>query len=340
MINSVPRSLVILTLLASLGGCGETVLAPIGPVGAAERTILLDAVAIMLAIVVPTIVATLAFAWWFRAGNTRARYLPTWQYSGQLELLVWSVPALVVLFLGGIAWISSHELDPAQPLTSAMRAAPEPPATASAQATTPTSTSAAMSVNALAEAPAKTLAKTLEIEVVSLDWKWLFIYPDQQVASVNRMVVPTGVPLYLRVTSATVMNVFFVPRLGSEIYSMSGMATQLNLQADQPGTYPGLSANFSGDGFSDMSFVLEAVDSGQFGTWVASTKNSGGVLDDAAYRGLLRQSANVQPYTYRAVDAGLFNRIVSMQLPPGEGPQTGRPSPAVKPIGPPAAGEH
>ena len=339
---SVPRSLVILTLLASLGGCGETVLAPIGPVGAAERTILLDAVAIMLAIVVPTIVATLAFAWWFRAGNSRARYLPTWQYSGQLELLVWSVPALVVLFLGGIAWISSHELDPAQPLTSAMTAAPDPAATASAEtsATTPASMSAGTSTNALDKAPAKTLAKTLEIEVVSLDWKWLFIYPDQQVASINRMVVPTGVPLHLRVTSATVMNVFFVPRLGSEIYSMGGMATQLNLQADQPGTYPGLSANFSGDGFSDMSFALEAVDSGQFATWVATTKNDGGVLDDAAYRGLLRQSENVQPYTYRGVDAGLFNRIVSMQLPPGEGPQIGHPSPSVKPVGPASTGEH
>jgi cytochrome o ubiquinol oxidase subunit 2 len=306
MILSILRSLIILTVLASLGGCGETVLSPIGPIGAAERTILLDAVAIMLAIVVPTIAATLAFAWWFRAGNRRARYLPTWQYSGELELLVWSVPALVVLFLGGIAWIGSHDLDPAVPLT----------------------------------AHTKPAAETLEVEVVSLDWKWLFIYPDLQIASINRMVVPTGVPLHLRVTSATVMNVFFVPRLGSEIYSMSGMATQLNLQADQTGTYPGLSANFSGDGFSDMSFALEAVDSGQFATWVASTKNSGGVLDDSAYRGLLRQSANLQPYTYRAVAAGLFNRIVSMQLPPGEGPQTGRPSPSVKPIGPPSAGEH
>jgi cytochrome o ubiquinol oxidase subunit 2 len=330
MINSVPRSLVILTLLASLGGCGETVLAPIGPVGAAERTILLDAVAIMLAIVVPTIVATLAFAWWFRAGNTRARYLPTWQYSGQLELLVWSVPALVVLFLGGIAWISSHELDPAQPLTSTVQPAPQ----------TPAGTSDRTSAGPVAGPLGRTGAGTLEIEVVSLDWKWLFIYPDQQVASINRMVVPTGVPLHLRVTSATVMNVFFVPRLGSEIYSMSGMATQLNLQADQPGTYPGLSANFSGDGFSDMSFALEAVDSGQFDAWVASTKNSGGVLDDTAYRRLLRQSANLQPYSYRAVAAGLFNRIVSMQLPPGEGPQTGRPSPSVKPIGPSSAGEH
>jgi cytochrome o ubiquinol oxidase subunit 2 len=292
MITSVLRSMVILTVLASLGGCGETVLSPIGPIGAAERTILLDSVAIMLAIVVPTIVATLAFAWWFRHGNSRARYLPRWVYSGELELLMWSVPALVILFLGGIAWIGSHELDPAKPLKA------RPP---------------------------------LQIDVISLDWKWLFIYPDQQLASINRMVVPTGVPLHFRLTSATVMNVFFVPRLGSEIYSMSGMATQLNLRADQPGSYPGLSANFSGDGFSDMRFNLEAVAPGQFEEWVAATKNAGGVLNDTSYRALLRQSENVQPYTYRAVQPGLFERIVTLRLPPGEGPRTGHPSPAVKP---------
>jgi cytochrome o ubiquinol oxidase subunit 2 len=272
-----------------------TVLSPIGPVGAAERTILLDALAIMLAIVVPTIVATLAFAWWYRAGNTRARYLPNFQYSGQLELLVWSVPALVVLFLGGIAWISSHDLDPAEPLTWA--------------------------------SPANKTAKPVEVEVVSLDWKWLFIYPEQHVASINRLVVPTGVPLHLRVTSATVMNVFFVPRLGSEIYSMSGMATQINLQADQPGTYPGLSANFSGDGFSDMHFTLESVDSKQFNTWVASAQAAGDELNDTTYRSLLRQTANLQPYTYRNVTEGLFNRIVSLQLPSGEGPPA-TPSPS------------
>jgi cytochrome o ubiquinol oxidase subunit 2 len=272
-----------------------TVLSPIGPVGAAERTILLDALAIMLAIVVPTIVATLAFAWWYRAGNTRARYLPDFQYSGQLELLVWSVPALVVLFLGGIAWISSHDLDPAEPLTWA--------------------------------SPANKTAKPVEVEVVSLDWKWLFIYPEQHVASINRLVVPTGVPLHLRVTSATVMNVFFVPRLGSEIYSMSGMATQINLQADQPGTYPGLSANFSGDGFSDMHFTLESVDSKQFNTWVASAQAAGDELNDTTYRSLLRQTANLQPYTYRNVTEGLFNRIVSLQLPSGEGPPA-TPSPS------------
>jgi cytochrome o ubiquinol oxidase subunit 2 len=270
-----------------------SILSPVGPIGAAERTILLDSVAIMLAIVVPTVVATLAFAWWFRAGNSRARYMPKWTYSGELELLMWSVPALVILFLGGIAWIGSHELDPAKPLRAA----------------TP-----------------------LQIEVVSLDWKWLFIYPGQQVASINRLVVPAGVPLHFRVTSATVMNVFFVPRLGSEIYSMSGMATQLNLQADEAGRYPGLSANFSGDGFADMTFNLEALPAAQFDDWIVTARNTGGVLDDTAYRGLLRQSTRIQPYTYRSVQAGLFERIVTLQLPPGEGPSVGRPGPAIKPV--------
>jgi cytochrome o ubiquinol oxidase subunit 2 len=291
MIISLLRSMVILAVLASLGGCGETVLSPIGPIGAAERTILLDSVAIMLAIVAPTLLAILVFAWWFRAGNRRAQYWPRWAYSGELELLVWSVPALVVLFLGGIGWIGSHDLDPAKPLQD----------------------------------------RPLQIEVVSLDWKWLFIYPGQQVASINRMVVPAGVPLHLRVTSATVMNVFFVPRLGSEIYSMSGMATQLNLQADRPGTYPGLSANFSGDGFPDMRFNFEALPAGQFDQWIAASKRTGDVLDDAAYRGLLRQSAGIQPYTYRSVEPGLFDRIVMLQLPRGEGPRAGHPSPDVKP---------
>ena len=310
MILPILRSLLVLAVLASLGGCGDGVLAPAGPIAAAEKTLLLDSLAIMLAIVVPTLVATLAFAWWFRAGNSRARYLPTWQYSGQLELLVWSVPALVVLFLGGIAWVASHDLDPAQPLTARAASAG---GTAAMPLTEP-------------------VAKPLEIEVVSLDWKWLFIYPKQQVASINRLVVPTGVPLHLRLTSATVMNVFFVPRLGSEIYTMSAMATQLNLQADEAGIYPGLSANFSGDGFADMRFDVQAVAAEEFGRWTVATKSTGTRLDERAYRGLLHQSVNLQPYTYSAVQPGLFDRIVSLQLPPGEGPQQGRPSPAVRSV--------
>jgi cytochrome o ubiquinol oxidase subunit 2 len=238
----------------------------------------------MLAIVVPTLLATLAFAWWFRASNTHARRLPTWAYSGRVELIVWSIPTLVVFFLGGVAWIGAHELDPARPLDSS--------------------------------------AKPLEIQVVSLDWKWLFIYPEQGIGSVNRLVVPAGVPLHFRITSASVFNVFFVPRLGSEIYSMYGMTTQLNLQADRPGIYNGLSAHFSGDGFSDMSFDVQAVTREQFSAWTSVVSTSGPELDDAAYRGLLRQSQNVRPYTYRTVQRGLFDDIVTQKLPAGEGPPT------------------
>lgn len=270
--------------LISLAACHTAVLSPAGPVGEANRIVLLDSLAIMLAIVVPTIAAILVFAYWFRASNTRARYLPDWAYSGRLELIVWSIPALVIFFLGGIAWISSHLLDPAEPLRSK--------------------------------------AEPLEVQVVSLDWKWLFIYPQQNVASINYMVVPAGVPLNLRITSASVFNVFFVPRLGTMIYAMYGMTTRLNLQADQPGVYPGLSAHFSGDGFPGMAFEVNAVSPQEFTQWAAATRSSGPVLDEAAYRELLRQSQNVGPYTYRSVQTGLFDDIVEQRLPPGEGPVT------------------
>ena len=268
--------------LVSLAGCHTAVLSPAGPVGEANRIVLLDSLAIMLAIVVPTIVAIFAFAYWFRASNTRARYLPDWAYSGRLELIVWSIPALVVFFLGGIAWISAHLLDPAAPL--------------------------------------KSRAEPVQVQVVSLDWKWLFIYPQQNIASVNRMVVPVGVPLDLRITSASVFNVFFVPRLGSMIYAMYGMTTRLNLQADQPGVYPGLSAHFSGDGFPGMAFDVHAVAPEQFLQWAAATRALGPVLDEAAYRKLLKQSQDVSPYIYRSVQPGLFDDIVEQRLPPGEGP--------------------
>jgi cytochrome o ubiquinol oxidase subunit 2 len=278
--NVLGRAAVMAAAVAT-GGCSTALLSPAGPVAAAERTILLDSVAIMLVIVVPTIAATIAFAWWFRAGNVRARYLPAWEYSGELELLVWSIPALVVLFMGGIAWLGSHELDPARKLVSSKHA--------------------------------------VEIQVVSLDWKWLFIYPEQGIASINRIVAPAGVPLHFDITSASVLNVFFVPRLGSEIYSMYGMTTQLNLQADQPGDYPGLSAHFSGDGFSGMAFELHAVTAEQFAAWVTSTRESGPALDDVAYQRLLRQTQDIAPYTYREVKDSLFDDIVSQKLPPGEG---------------------
>ena len=206
---------------------------PKGVVGQGDATILLDSVAIMLAIVVPTIVATLAFAWWFRASNTRAIHLPDFEYSGQVEMITWSIPLLTIMLLGGVTWIGSHELDPAQPL--AAEAAP------------------------------------LDVQVVSLDWKWLFIYPAQRVASVNRLVIPAGVPVHFTLTSASVMNAFFIPDLGSMIYTMNRMATDLNLIADKPGEFLGLSSMFSGDGFADMHFNVEAVPPDQFNAWVDQT---------------------------------------------------------------------
>jgi cytochrome o ubiquinol oxidase subunit 2 len=260
-------------------------LAPAGPVGAAERIILLDSLAIMLAIIVPVIVAILAFAWWFRASNTRAVHLPDWSYSGRLEFIVWSIPAMVVLFLGGIGWISSHDLDPARPLNSG------PPA--------------------------------VEVQVVALDWKWLFIYPDQGVASVDALVLPAGAPVRFRLTSASVMNSFFVPALGSQIYAMAGMTTSLNLKAERPGVYPGLSAQFSGDGFSDMRFDTLAVTPDQFTAWVAAVKARRAALDQGAYASLARPSSNLAPFTYGAVTPGLFGWIVATTA-PGNSPAEAR----------------
>ena len=280
-------------LLGQLAGCGRAQLQPAGPISDAERKILLDSVVIMLAIVIPTIIATLGVAWWYRSSNPRAHRQPDFVYSGRVELIVWSIPALVIIFLGGIAWISSHDLDPAQPL------------------------------------PAKTAP--LDVQVVSLDWKWLFIYPKLGIASVNRLVVPAGVPLHLMVTSASVWNVFWVPQLGSMLYCMNGMAGNLYLQADRPGVYRGESAMISGDGFADMHFDTDAVSPDQFQAWVASTRGAGPALDDAAYRQLLQQSVPPRPYTYRSVRADLFADIVMQRLPPGEGPRGGLPG--VHPVG-------
>jgi cytochrome o ubiquinol oxidase subunit II len=282
-----------LAALAPLCGCNAAVLDPAGVVGMAEKTILIDSLAIMLTIVVPTIAATLAFAWWFRASNTRAAYLPEFTYSGRIELIVWAIPLLVIMLLGGVAWIGSHDLDPAKPLAS--------------------------------DTPA------LEIQGVSLDWKWLFIYPGERVASVNQLVVPAGVPIHFSLTSASVMNAFFVPRLGSMIYTMNGMRTQLNLRADAPGTFLGLSSHYSGDGFSGMHFDVQAVPAERFAAWIEATRNNGPTLDAASYAALAKQSMNTSPFTFGVADPGLFQQIVTQQVPPGLGPQAGRPSSNVSP---------
>jgi cytochrome o ubiquinol oxidase subunit 2 len=269
----------IVTLLLGCGilaSCREGVLDPQGPVGQAERVILGDATAIMLAVVIPVILLTLAFAWWFRAGNRRATYRPHWEYAGRIELIIWAIPALVILFLGGIAWIGSHDLDPPKPLESRV-----PP---------------------------------LEVEVVSLDWRWLFIYPSERIATVNYLVVPTGVPVHFRLTSTSVMNSFFIPQLGSQIYTMAGMTTQLNLQADKPGSYPGISAQFSGPGFSDMRFTLRAESGEGFASWVAQTREHGGVLDGASFAELARPTRAGGELTYGSVSDDPFDTVAHGHL--------------------------
>jgi cytochrome o ubiquinol oxidase subunit 2 len=235
----------------------------------------------MLAIVIPVILATIGFAWWFRASNRQAKYLPNWAFSGHLELIIWAIPTLVITFLGGIAWFGSHQLDPYRALASTK--------------------------------------KPVEIEVVSLDWKWLFIYPNEDIATVNELVVPVGTPVHFRLTSSGVMNSFFVPQLGSQIYTMAGMTSQVSLQADAPGDYAGLSAQFSGAGFADMRFNVRAVPEGTYAKWIASTKADGPTLDRTTYAALAKPSTAVRPATYKAVDQGLFASIVSEAGPPSSG---------------------
>jgi len=281
-----------LTALLLLSGCSGGVLDPQGSIGAANVEILLNSLAIMLVIVVPTIIAILIFGWWFRASNTRARYRPDFVYSGSIELIVWAIPILVIMFLGGVIWIGSHKLDPFKPISS---------------------------------------DKPTEVQVISLDWKWLFIYPEEGVASVNELVVPAGVPAHFSLTSASVMNMFFVPQLGSMIATMNGMVTQLHLIADKPGEFYGQSAQFSGDGFSGMNFVTRAVPNDAFAQWVAGARQTGSALDRTSYLALCQQSSNVRPFTYGTVDATLFNAIVNQQLPPCPGPNTGSAGAAVHP---------
>jgi len=267
---------VALTGAATLGGCTEGVLDPKGPIASAERLLLINSTAIMLVVVVPVIVATLAFAWWYRSSNARASRSLDESYEGRAEFVIWSIPALIVILLSGVIWIGSHQLDPRAPIAANSDA--------------------------------------LRVDVVALDWKWLFIYPDQRIAAVNELVIPIGTPVNFRLTSATVMNSFFIPQLGSQIYTMGGMTTHLNLLADTPGEYPGLSANFSGDGFSDMRFIAKAVPAGDFDGWVKQVRGAGSVLDDAGYAALAKPSQAVPPTTYRSVEPNLFERIIDQTV--------------------------
>lgn len=283
------RTVSVAVLGLSATACNRGILDPVGPVGQAEKTILINSTAIMLAIIIPTMIATVAFAFWFRRGNTKATYRPDWEYSGAIELVVWAIPAMTIMLLGGIAWIGSHQLEPSRPLDSKV-----PP---------------------------------VRVEVVSLDWKWLFIYPDQGIATVNQLVVPAGTPVNFRLTSATVWNAFFVPQMGSMIYTMPRMTTQLNLQADKQGTFEGRSAQFSGDGFPGMEFKVRAVTPQEFAAWAAGVKGSAQPLDARAYAELAKPTSNVKPMIFSNPAPGLFGAIVGGRATPPQQLPHNRPIP-------------
>lgn len=264
--------LLVLGATMSLGGCNWVLLDPMGPVGADERSIILSATLAMLVVVVPVIILILVIAWKYRASNTRALYMPEWEHSNKIAVVITIVPCTVVLFLAIMTWHSSHRLDPYRPLATEF----EP----------------------------------ISIEVMALDWKWLFIYPDLNIATVNEIAFPANVPVQFKISSASVMNSFFIPQLGGQIYAMPGMETKLSLMAARPGTYDGMSANFSGDGFSDMKFKASALSRQEFEDWVAQSRLSSRRLNSDAYS-LLAKPSHKNPVEYfSSVDGELFEAIL------------------------------
>ena len=247
-------------------------LSPKGPIAHSERFVLLTAVALMLVVVIPVMIMVLWFPGKYRATNPRATYMPGWSRSRRIELVVWLVPAVIITLLSILVWRTTYSLDPHRPIDAGV-------------------------------APVR-------IDVVSLDWKWLFIYPDQKIATVNDLVFPAGVPLSFRLTSASVMTSFFIPQLGSQIYAMAGMQTRLHLLADAPGTFRGQNQQFSGDGYADMHFKARAVSKTQFVDWVGQVRQSADRLDSSRYAQLARPGADHRVIHFSAVKTGLFDDIL------------------------------
>ncbi len=261
-------------LAALTAGCGSEsmpVAYPKGPIGLAERDILFRAFGIMLIVVIPVFVMAAWFSWRYRATNTKARYEPNWM-SAKVDAVTWIVPTIIVVAIAIHVWIFTHALDPYKPIESA--------------------------------------DKTLEVQVVAQDWKWLFIYPEQGIASVNELAFPSGAPLTLRITSDTVMNSFIIPALGGQIYAMAGMQTQLNLLASDPGHFVGRNTQYSGNGFADQHFQAEAMSAADFDAWVAKAKQSGDALDAAAYAALAKPSSKQPVSYYSSVEPDLFAKII------------------------------
>ncbi|MBU9848132.1 cytochrome o ubiquinol oxidase subunit II [Rahnella ecdela] len=271
------KSIGMLSLFASallLSGCNTALMDPKGAIGLEQRTLILTAIGLMLIVVIPVIIMAFAFAWKYRASNTKAKYSPDWSHSNKIEAVVWTVPIIIIAILATITWKTTHSLDPFKPIVSD--------------------------------------EKPMTVEVVSLDWKWLFIYPEQGIATVNELVIPKDVPVQFKVTSDSVMNSFFIPQLGGQIYAMAGMQTQLHLIANEAGTYKGISASFSGRGFSGMKFNTIATPTrADFDTWVAKVKSAPNQLattDD--FNKLAAQSIDNPVEYFSVAKPGLFKEII------------------------------
>jgi len=282
------RFLLPAALVPLLSGCHFVVLDPAGDVARQQGNLVIYATLLMLLIIVPVIALTLFFAWRYREQNTSAKYEPDWDHSTQLELVIWAAPLLIIICLGALTWVGTHLLDPYRPL--------EP----------------AKGVKGAA------VAKPLEVDVVALDWKWLFIYPGQGIATVNELVLPVNRPVTFRISASSVMNSFFVPALAGQIYAMPGMETKLHGKFDKTGDFTGFSANYSGAGFSDMRFGAHSVSANDFDKWVGSARASGASLDRATYLKLEKPSEKDPVRHFASVDPGLFDAVVNMCVEPGK----------------------
>lgn len=257
-----------------LSGCDAALLNPKGQVGLEQRSLILTAVGLMLIVVIPVIIMAFAFAWKYRSSNKNAEYTPNWSHSNKIEVVVWTVPIIIIVLLGTLTWKTTHSLDPYKPLQSDV--------------------------------------KPINVEVVSLDWKWLFIYPDLGIASVNELAFPANTPVSFKITADGVMNSFFIPRLGSQIYAMAGMQTQLHLIANEAGKYPGMSAAFSGRGFSGMKFTAIATPTQQeFDQWVDNARKSSNALTLANFNQLAQPSENHPVEYFSQVEPELFKQVIT-----------------------------
>lgn len=283
------RLLALTPLAMALGGCDFVTLYPAGDIAAQQGGLIIISTVLMLLIIVPVMVLTVFFAWKYREGNNPADYSPDWNHSTYLELVIWAAPLLIIICLGAVTWMWTHLLDPYRPLDRLAH-----------------------------DRPVAGELKPLEIEVAALDWKWLFIYPEQGIATVNEMAAPVDRPIQFRLTAASVMNAFYVPAMAGMIYAMPGMQTTLHGVINKPGSYAGFSANYSGDGFSGMRFTFLGVDQGGFDQWVASAKASGQALDRATYLALAKPSENEAVRRYASVEPQLFRLIRDRCVEPGK----------------------